>query len=272
MEIVFYALIFIIGTLFGSFYTLAIYRIPKKQDITHTHSYCPNCGHKLGILDLIPILSYVCLLGKCRYCKTKIRPRYLIIEVLSGVLFLVIAYLMNFNLESLTIYKITDFIFVTLYITFIILMAGIDKENQKIEKSVSIYGVVISIIYMIYLCIVESANIYRYVMYLIVYIIILILDTITLKKYAKSPYVDGILLCLVTMIIFTNEFIVFNSILFTLLCIALYIIVGKLKTKTNKYKKSDKKQFYKELRIGFYLGVANITSFLLALAWNKYMI
>ena len=41
-----YIIIFIIGTLFGSFYTLAVYRIPKRQDITHTHSYCPNCNHK----------------------------------------------------------------------------------------------------------------------------------------------------------------------------------------------------------------------------------
>ena len=79
MEIFFYIIIFIIGTLFGSFYTLAIHRIPRKQDITHTHSYCPKCNNKLGFLDLIPILSYICLGGKCRYCKEKIRPRYLII-------------------------------------------------------------------------------------------------------------------------------------------------------------------------------------------------
>ena len=59
MDVMLYILIFIIGTLFGSFYTLAVYRIPKRQDITHTHSYCPNCNHKLGILDLIPILSYI---------------------------------------------------------------------------------------------------------------------------------------------------------------------------------------------------------------------
>ena len=64
MNIVFYIVLFIIGTLFGSFYTLAVYRIPQRQDITHTHSYCPNCKHKLGFLDLIPIFSYVFLRGK----------------------------------------------------------------------------------------------------------------------------------------------------------------------------------------------------------------
>ena len=46
MEIFFYLIIFMIGITFGSFYTLAVYRIPNGQDITHTHSYCPKCKHK----------------------------------------------------------------------------------------------------------------------------------------------------------------------------------------------------------------------------------
>ena len=48
MNIILYIIIFTMGTLFGSFYTLAIYRIPEKIDIVKTHSFCPNCNHKLG--------------------------------------------------------------------------------------------------------------------------------------------------------------------------------------------------------------------------------
>ena len=84
MNIFLYAIIFIIGTFFGSFFTLAVYRIPKKEDILIKHSYCPNCNHKLGFFDLFPVFSYIFLGGKCRYCKDKIRPRYLILELLSG--------------------------------------------------------------------------------------------------------------------------------------------------------------------------------------------
>ena len=270
MEIIFYILIFIIGSLFGSFYTLAVYRIPKKKDITHTHSYCPNCNHKLGLLDLIPIFSYIFLLGKCRYCKEKIRPRYLIIEILSGVLFLLIAYLTNFNLETLSTSTIIQYSFMVLYITFIILMAGIDKENRKIEKSVTIYGIVISIMYMIYLCIVEYTNIYRYVIYLLLYIVILIFDTVTLKKYAKSTYVNSILLCIITMIIFTNEYIVFNSIILTLLSIAIYLIINKVKDRRNRNKKTDK-QLARNLSIGFYLGFTNILILLLILTYTNFV-
>ena len=257
MNLTFYILIFIIGTLFGSFYTLAVHRIPKRQDIVHTHSYCPNCNHKLGFLDLVPIFSYVFLLGKCRYCKEKIRPRYLVLEILSGGLFVLMAYTMKFNFETLNVIKIAEFCFVVLYLTFIILLAGIDKENRKLDKLVSVYGIVISIMYMVYLCIVEQANIYRYGIYLIFYVIVLTLDTITLKKYAKNSYVTGILLMIITMAIFTGEYITINAIIYTLLAIFLYMLLYKIKTRKKKNKEKDEK-ITKPLSIGFYLGTFNI--------------
>ena len=64
--------IFITGLMFGSFFTLATYRIPRKIDIVKSRSYCPNCKHKLGFFDCFPILSYVSTIGRCRYCKSKI--------------------------------------------------------------------------------------------------------------------------------------------------------------------------------------------------------
>lgn len=269
MNIYFYLLIFIIGTLFGSFYTLAVYRIPKRQDIIHTHSYCPNCNHKLGFLDLIPIISYVCLRGKCRYCKEKIRPRYLILEALSGVLFVAMAYFTGFNMKTLSATKIADYCFMVLYLTFIILMAGIDKENRKIDKLVSIYGIVISIMYMIYLCIVVQTNIYRYIIYLIFYIIVLLLDTITLKKYAKNSYVTGILLTIITMAIFTGEYITENAIIFTLLSITFYILLYKIKERRKRKKKSEE-QIANKICIGFNLGTFNVIMLLLVLFLSNY--
>lgn len=270
MNIFLYIIIFIIGSLFGSFFTLAVYRIPKKQDIIHTHSYCPNCNHKLGLLDLFPIISYIALRGKCRYCKEKIRPRYFILEILSGTLFIAFAFLIGIRFETLTVLKIIDFSFIALYLTFIILLAGIDKENRKVEKSVSIYGIVISIMYMIYLCIVDQANIYRYAIYLVLYIIILTLDTITLKRFAKNSYLTGILLMIITMVVFTNEFIVATSIILTLLAIAIYMLIYKLKENRKKQKQSDK-QIAKQISIAFYLGASNIIVVILALLSNCYM-
>lgn len=268
-SIIFYTIIFIIGTLFGSFYTLAVYRIPKGEDITHKYSYCPNCNHKLGFLDLIPVFSYIFLLGKCRHCKEKIRPRYLILEILSGLFFIVMAILMNLNIYNLTIITISEYIFMVLFFTFVILMAGIDKENRKIEKSISIYGMIISIIYMVYLCIIEGASIYRYVIYLILYIILLILDTITLRKYAKSTYINGILLTVVTMAIFTGEYVTINTIILVLLIISIYMLIKGLLKNSKKNRLKIQKEEKKELPIGFYLGVSNILNLIFVLLYTK---
>ena len=134
MNILFYLIIFAMGITFGSFYTLAVYRIPKGQDITHTHSYCPNCKHKLGTLDLIPVFSYIFLGGKCRYCKKKISPRYLILEVFSGLVFVALFYFMKIDIYNINLFKVCEYAFFTLFITFVFLIAGIDKENRKIEK------------------------------------------------------------------------------------------------------------------------------------------
>ena len=101
MNIILYIFMFAIGATLGSFYTLAVYRIPLKQDITHTRSYCPKCNHRLNFWDLIPILSYIALGGKCRYCKEKIRPRYIILEISSGLVFLLYEMSLNFNLLEL---------------------------------------------------------------------------------------------------------------------------------------------------------------------------
>lgn len=122
MNVFFYLILFIIGTVFGSFYTLALHRIPKRQDIIHTPSHCPNCNHKLGFLDLIPIVSYLFLKGKCRYCKEKIKLRYLILEMISGMLFVLIAYLMQYQIENLNGVTILHYCFITLYLTFLILI------------------------------------------------------------------------------------------------------------------------------------------------------
>lgn len=78
---------FIIGSLFGSFLSLATYRIPRHQDIVATRSYCPTCKHKLGFFDLIPVLSYIARGGKCKYCKEKISPRYFLLETINGIVF-----------------------------------------------------------------------------------------------------------------------------------------------------------------------------------------
>ena len=268
MEIFFYIIIFMIGITFGSFYTLAVYRIPKGQDITHTHSYCPNCNHKLNIFDLIPIFSYIFLGGKCRYCKQKIRPRYLILEALSGLFFVAVAYLMGLSVYDFDKIKIIEYVFFVLYFTFIVLMAGIDKEYRTINKPVLMYGVIISIMYIVYLYIIEKTSIYRYVIYLTLLLIILILDTIRLKKKAQNSYTYSILMVIIVMAVFTGEYTTIASIVTTLLLVAITLLIKKLRK--NKTVKTTE-QYNKNIKLGLYLSIANILYFILILSYYKFI-
>ena len=169
-NIIIYSMIFIIGTLLGSFFTLAVHRIPLKQDITHERSYCPNCNHKLNFLDLIPVLSYLFLEGKCRYCKNKIRPRYLILEILSGITFLLLALSLKIDIFNFNVETLGYLIFGMLYISTLIMIGGIDKEYNKITKSILIFGIIIEIMYITYLYVLK-VNIYRYIIYIALLII-----------------------------------------------------------------------------------------------------
>lgn len=168
---------FIIGVLLGSFYTLAVYRIPLKQDITHTRSYCPKCNHKLNFWDLIPVLSYIFLGGKCRYCKSKIRPRYIIIEILSGIAFLLFAILLDIDILKIEYTKIAALIFGILFFSTVIIVVAIFKDYKKIQISVFNFGIIAEIIYMIYLYILNT-SIYRYIIYAMLLLIMIVINSI----------------------------------------------------------------------------------------------
>ena len=87
MNVLMAIMIFIIGTIFGSFYNVVGYRIPKNESIVYPSSHCPKCNHKLKPYELIPIFSYIIQKGKCTNCHIKISPFYLIFELITGILF-----------------------------------------------------------------------------------------------------------------------------------------------------------------------------------------
>ena len=87
MRIFLITVLFILGTIFGSFYNVVGYRIPKGESILYPSSHCTKCNHKLGFFELIPILSFVFLGGKCSNCKIKISLFYPFFELLTGICF-----------------------------------------------------------------------------------------------------------------------------------------------------------------------------------------
>ena len=89
----------ILGAVLGSFLNCAAGRLAKDQPFIKGRSHCPACGHDLGVLDLVPVFSWLLLRGKCRHCGAKISPRYLITELLFAAL--TVACLLQFDLTVL---------------------------------------------------------------------------------------------------------------------------------------------------------------------------
>ena len=186
MQFIIYITSFMIGAMLGSFFTLAVYRLPLKQDIIYKRSYCPNCKHELSFLDLIPIISYIVLKGQCRYCGQKIKIRYLIFEILSGITFLLLTMSFNLDIYYLRLDKLVLLAIMSLIIIGLILIAGIDKESKKIQESVIIYELLLMIIYMVYLCIFKPTSIYIYAIYIILILAMLVITVITTLKHKKN--------------------------------------------------------------------------------------
>ena len=77
----------ILGLLIGSFLNVVIWRVPRGESVVRPPSHCPHCDHRLAPLDNIPLLSWLALRGRCRYCGGPISARYPAVELTTGVLF-----------------------------------------------------------------------------------------------------------------------------------------------------------------------------------------
>ena len=131
----------ILGLISGSFLNVLIYRIPRGESIVLPPSHCPNCNHRLGILDLFPVLSYLGLQGRCRYCKTPISWRYPLVEVLTGGLTLLCWILFGTSSDVL----------MALILTYVlIVIAFIDLDHQLIPNVLTLPMMVIGLLFRIW--------------------------------------------------------------------------------------------------------------------------
>lgn len=99
--IILYAFVFMFAACIGSFLNVLIYRIPLGISPLKGRSHCTHCGKVLKGYDMIPVVSFFVLGGKCRFCKGKISPRYALIEALTGILGVLCAWLLGFSVQGL---------------------------------------------------------------------------------------------------------------------------------------------------------------------------
>ena len=91
MLTILYIIFAILGLIIGSFLNVVVLRLHTKR-ISKGRSCCGTCSHTLSTLDLVPVISYVCLMGRCRYCKLKISKQYPIVEIVTSLAFVGIFY------------------------------------------------------------------------------------------------------------------------------------------------------------------------------------
>ena len=133
---------FILGSVIASFLGVVIFRVPQNMSIIKPNSFCPNCKSSIKWYDNIPIISYICLRGKCRNCKSKIGISSLLLELLGGVLYL-LAFL-SYGLSY-------DLLFIIPIISLLIIIAGIDMHYQIIYDWSWISLLIVTSGYVLYL-------------------------------------------------------------------------------------------------------------------------
>lgn len=171
---------------------------------------------------------------------------------------------------NLSINNMTYLIFGLLYISTLFIIAGIDKEKIRIEKSVLLFGYILTTAYIIYLYIVEhDTSIYRYVIYLFVVLILMLIDIFYLRKKVKDNYPVEVLLLSILMIAFTYELQYAITVTMTLLTIAFVLIFSKIKNRKAKSIKTKKNKDIK-LPIGFFMCVSNIIVLIITNAISFY--
>ncbi len=127
---------FIYGLIFGSFYNVVIYRIPNNLKVSDGNSKCPNCGSRIKAIHLVPVLSWVVLKGKSACCNQKISCIYPVVELMTGISFLV-AYL-SFGLSVESIYYIGLF-------SCLIIVGMIDLQHKSIYDITLVFFLVFAI-------------------------------------------------------------------------------------------------------------------------------
>ncbi len=114
IELIFFA----IGASIFSFLNVVIYRLPRKIQFTMGKSMCTSCGHELATKDLIPIISWLSLKGKCRYCGERISVRYTVVESLGGISAVVCTLVFGIKLWALVAFIISGIIVTAGYIIY----------------------------------------------------------------------------------------------------------------------------------------------------------
>lgn len=131
-------IVFALGASIGSFINVVVYRLPSQLSILWPPSRCPHCLNQLKAYDNLPVLGWVCLRGRCRFCKSKISVRYPVVEALTGIVFLLV--FIFFKVSILTIGYWA-------FCSWLLALALIDLDTMTLPNQLTQSGLVVGIIF-----------------------------------------------------------------------------------------------------------------------------
>lgn len=227
MNIIFYTILFIIGIIVGSYWSIEASEIPKKLDLIRTHR------RKRSNEELISRLTY---------------------SLIGGVSSVILANTFKLDINKFDISSMIIYIFAMLYVSSLVVIAGIDKNYSKIDKKVLAFGIASSMVYMIYIFVIDYSSVYLNVKYLVLYMVLLLIDAFLLRKFAKDSYIVNMLMLISIILVYSNFKILAYTLVMALTAVLLYIIILKSQQK----KKGNKKLKINEIPFGFFIATSNI--------------
>lgn len=149
MEFLYLIVIFLFGTFIGSFLGVIIDRLPRGESIARGRSYCESCKKKLTAIDLIPVVSFLFLRGRCRYCGKKLSLFYPTIEVITGLLFVIAAIHIGILYQVFSIWYAIELFYYFFILSSLIILFFIDLKHGILPFSIILPATIVTFLYLI---------------------------------------------------------------------------------------------------------------------------
>ncbi|MDO4661834.1 MAG: prepilin peptidase [Tissierellia bacterium] len=214
-----YVFSLVLGLVIGSFNNLVVTRLIRNESIVFPNSHCDSCGRKLRYIDMIPVISFINLKARCRYCNEKIPVDNLINELLTGFIFIISTDHIIYN---------PIFLFNLLVVLILIIVSEIDLKTMDIYMRfiyiIGILGFVYRIMHI------------GFDMYFIKFIIIFSLSYLLIYYISKKSIGDGDLFLYLSLFLFVDNNYLIKFVLLSIWIGAIFSIFVAIKNKTMKLK------------------------------------
>jgi len=142
-------IVFILGASIGSFLNVVIYRVPAGLSVLYPPSRCPQCLHKLGKRENVPVFGWLLLRGRCRHCQAKISSRYPIVEAVTGLIFLLVFWIFGFSVQTLGYWA---------FCSWLLALSVIDFDTMTLPEPLTRSGLVLGLIFQLAIGYVAQAS------------------------------------------------------------------------------------------------------------------